>query len=338
MTERNLSELTEAEIVPNQGGDNAWLVRFGPNDYDTVNRSSKNRLLLKEADFPIQDTISYNGLTVDYDLGADDISLEQDGKEVDVPAAKQENVLWGVYENDEQRLKRLHDELYTPTVREGLIDMLIPRFRTSEHEIEKTDDGYLIDDSILVKWDATNTVVSVDETHVVSGGETVRADTEKEAREIKFDVSDNTAVALPNGTSTLLDDVEIKFLTTIALIVGHNPSDMYNDGLSETIQDSYVDGFTDSKSGLHHAHDTTKHTLDMLGVTQEAIDRLWYNSYDHAGVWELALRRDEFINAPIDVFEDASNASPSKWEKIESTKEKAPIPQHIRGDLEARYS
>jgi len=337
MTNRTLSELSSAEIVPDMGGPNAWLVRFGEEDYDTVNKSGKNTLLIKKG-VDIQGTASYGGITVDFDLEADEISLDDGDNEVRVPDAKHENVLWAVYEEDGPRLNKLFDELYVPTARKGLMDMLMPRFRDNDSSaITKTGRGWLLNEEILVSWDATNSPVTVAETHVVSGNETVPANSEKEAREIIFDLPEERTVALPNGTTTQLQDVEMKFLTTVALILGQGQTDLYDDGLTTAIEDSSIVGFTDTKSGLHHGHGLQKHTLDDLGVTDEAIERLWYNEYDHTGVHELYVRREEFTNAPIDVFEDAANEDERKWQKIQETSEKAPIPKHIRADLDSRY-
>jgi hypothetical protein len=336
MTERTLNELAEAEIVPDMGGPNGWLVRFGEGDYDTVNKCAKNRLLI-EGEVGIQDTVSYNGISVDFDLEADEIELHDGDDGIRVPAEKHENVLWAVRDEDGFRLKALFNDLYVPTVRHGLMDMLMPRFRHAESDIQKTDDGWLIDGEILVGWDASNSPVNVDETHVVRAGGTIPADTEKEAREITFDLPEERTVALPNGTRTNLDDVEMRFLTSVALIVGTPQTGLYDDGLADAIRDSTIEGFTDTKSGLHHGHGLGKHTLSQLGVTEEAQERLWYNSYDHTGVHELAVRENEFRDAPIDVFDDAPNDDTSKWNKIHSTKQKAPIPKRVRADLEDRY-
>lgn len=336
MSEATLSELANAEIVPNMGGANAWLIRVDEDDYRTVNKSGKNTLLLK-GKVAISDTVSYDGIMVDFDLDADEISLHDGENEVRVPDAKHENVLWAVYESDGTRLNKLFDELHVPTARKGLIDMLMPRFRDGDTDIIKTGEGWLLNGEILVSWDATNSPVNVADTHVVRGGEAVRADSEKEAREIMFDLPDESMVALPNGTTTELDDVEMKFLTSVALILGQGQTGLYDDGLSTAIHDSHITGFTDTKSGLHHGHGLRKHTLEDLGVTDEAIDRLWYNEHDHTGVHELYVRREEFENAPIDVFEDTVNTDARKWQKIQETSEMAPIPKHVRSDLEARY-
>ena len=332
----SLNELANAEIVPGQGGNNAWLVRFGENDYRPVNKSAKNRLVLEE-DVLDRESFEYGGVTVAVDFESDDYVLHRESKNVRVPQEKHEHVLWALRDEDGPRLNKLFDELHVPTVRTGLMDMLMPRFRQQKDEIKKTDHGWVVNGDILVQWDATNNPVDVDQTHIVKGGEAIPADTSKQAREITFNLSDDTAVTLPNGATTDLDEVEMRFLTTVGLILGRDGSDLYGDGLSASIQDSSIVGFTDTKSGLHHGHSMNKHTLDMLGVTDAAMGRLWYNEYDHAGVHELKLRRDEFENAPIDIFEDARNDDPSKWRKIDSTSRKAPIPKSVRRDLEARY-
>jgi len=80
-----------------------------------------------------------------------------------------------------------------------------------------------------------------------------------------------------------------------------------------------------------------KHTLGDLGVTDAASEKLYYNSHDHAGVWEMAVREQELRNAPFEVFGDAPNDDPSKWQKINSTKEKAPVPKSVRSNLEEMF-
>lgn len=339
MTERSLSELAGAEVVPNAGGPNAYMLRFGDNDYGMVNKSAKHVLIVENDVLPEGDTVNYGGIMVDFDLEADEITLHDGDNTVRVPDSKHEHVLWSVHDEDGPRLNKLFNELYVPTVRKGVMDWFMPRFREDQPEIKKTDDGWLLHGDILLAWDGTNSPVDVDTTHVVSGGEAVQANTEKEAREIQFprnaDLS-GTSATTPDGRTITLDDTETRFLTTVALVLGKNPNN-YDDDLFDVIEDSRVAGFTDTRSGLHHGHGMGKHTLDMLGVTDEASDRLWYNEYDHAGVHEMAVREEEFRDAPIDVFENASNDDSQKWRQINSTKEKAPIPKRVRADLRERY-
>jgi len=336
---QTLEEIANGEIVPGQGGPNAWLVRFGEGEYELVSKTAKHQLILED-DVLDRDSFEYGGVEVEVDFQNDSYTLSREGDEVRVPSEKHEHVLWSLHDEDGVRLNRLFDELHVPTVRKGMMDMMMPRFREAKTDIQKTDDGWLVAGDILVSWDASNHPVDVAETHVVRGGEAVEADVDKQAREIQFPdgrLARQPTVAAPHGTEYEVTEVELQFLTTVGLILGRGTPGLYDDDLSEYMQNSRIVGFTDARSGLHHGHSMDKHTLDMLGVTEEATSRLWYNSYDHAGVHELQVRRDEFESAPIEVFEDAANDSAEKWRKIESTSRKAPIPTSVRQDLEARY-
>lgn len=328
-------DLVNGEIVPNAGGPNSWLVRFGEGEYELVGRNAKNQLILEDGVFDV-DTFTFGGVTVHVNFDSDEYSLERDGNTVPVPVEKQEHVLWSIHDADGERLNNIFDELYVPRVRVGLMDMLMPLLRNDDTNIVKTEDGWVINGEILLSWDSSNHPIDVEETHVVRSGDAVPANTNKQARDISFTLSDSVIVNLPNGTQTELDDVEQKFLVSAAVIADADISQMPR-GLQNAVENSRISSFTDTKSGLYHGHSMNKHTLDMLGVTDEAIDRLWYHAYDHAGVHELCVRREEFVDAPIDVFEDSSNDDPDKWEKIEYTSQKAPIPKRVRRDLEDRY-
>ena len=328
-------DLVNGEIVPNAGGPNSWLVRFGEGEYELVGRNAKNQLILEDGVFDV-DTFTFGGVTVHVNFDSDEYSLERDGNTVPVPVEKQEHVLWSIHDADGERLNNIFDALYVPRVRVGLMDMLTPRFRQEKSEIRKTGDGWLLNGDILLSWDASNSPVNVAQTHVVRGGNTVEADTEKQARYISFNLSDDTEVKLPNGTTTELTEVEMKFLTSAGVIVGNNPSH-YNDGLHESIENSHVNGFIDTKSGLYHGHSEGKHRIQDLGVTDECANMLWSNENDHTPLHEMALREQELKNSPIDVFVDAPNDDESKWSKIHSTREMAPIPKHIRRRLEKQF-
>lgn len=337
MTERTLSELAEAEVVPGQGGPNAYLVRLGKGQYEMVNKSAKHVLILED-DVLSNDSASYGGILVDFNLIDDEITLHDGDNEVTVPSNRHEHVLWSVHDEDGPRLQNIFDELHVPTVRQGLMDMLMPRFRQAKTDIRKTEDGWLVGGDILVSWDGTNHPVDVAQTHVVSGGKTVEADEEKEAREIQLKHAyDDLPVTLPNGTETTLDEVEVRFLVTAGLILGTGAPGVYDDELARAVENSEIVGFTDTKSGLHHGHGMQKHRIQDLGVTDECADMLWSNGNDHTPLHEMALREQELKNAPINVFENAPNDDASKWGKIHSTREKAPIPKHIRTQLEEQF-
>jgi len=339
MTERTLSELAAAEIVPDMGGENAYLARFGEQDYDSVNKSAKNTLLLKDR-VAVDDNIAVGDIMVDFDLENDEINLHGGDDSLRVPEDKHENVLWAVYDEDGGRLHKIYDDLDVPTVRQGLMDQYMPRFRRDSDDIRKTESGWLLDD-ILISWDGSNSPANNVDTHIVSGGKAVPTDDEKEVREISmppyFDVSkDEYEVTAPDGRTFELDGVELLFLTTVGLILDRNPEN-YDDALNKSIENSKIVGFTDTKSGLYHSHPEGKHRIQDLGVTDECADMLWSNENDHTPLHEMALREQELKNAPIDIFEDADNDNTQRWNKIHFTSENASIPKDVRSQLEKQF-
>jgi len=330
-----LEDLANGEVVPNAGGPNSFLVRFAENDYDLVGKNAKNRLILEDSVLEY-DKFEFGGVTVYVDFEGEQYSLERDGGTVPVPVEKHEHILWSIHDEDGDRLNRIFDELYVPRVRVGLMDMLMPLVRDAGVDVNKTEDGWLLDRDILLSWDAKNHPVDIPETHIVRGGAAVPANTNKRVRDISFSLADSVTVGLPNGTETELDEVEQRFLVSAALIGGAT-IDGYPDSLSEAVEDSRITAFTDTKSGLYHGHSESKHRIQDLGVTDECADMLWSNANDHTPLHEMALREQELKNAPIDVFEDTPNDDPTMWQKIHSTREKAPIPKHISNRLEEQF-
>jgi hypothetical protein len=156
------------------------------------------------------------------------------------------------------------------------------------------------------------------------------------AREIDFNLEDEVVMNLPNGTETVLTDVEQEFLVTAGLINGIEESRAPK-SLCEAIESSQVSSFVDSRSGIRHGHNITKHTVDSLNVTNEVKDRLYYNEYDHAVVHELLARKDEFQAAPIDIFTDVPDDDTNRWLEVDSTSEKALIPQEVKNYIESAY-
>jgi hypothetical protein len=334
-TKYKTEDLANAEVVPNSGGPNAWLVRFGEENYDLVGKNAKNQLILQDGVFD-NDTFKFGGVTVNVDFDMENYSLERDGVVTQVPVNKHEHVLWSIHDEDGDRLNKLFDEFNVPRVRIGMMDMLMPLLRDSGADIHKSDDGWVIGRDILLSWDASNHPVNVQETHVVSGGTTVAADVDKQARNFQFSLADEATVELPNGTSTELRNVEQEFLISAAIIADADTGG-FPSAVQQAVEDSAITAFTDTKSGLHHSHSMDKHTLGMVGVTEDASSRLWYNDYDHAGVHELYERRDEFQNADTATFKNASNSSARKWEQIDKVRRAAPIPKSVKQDLKQRY-
>lgn len=337
---RSLEELANAEIVPEKDSGNTWLVRFGENDYDHVNKTGKNTLILKD-DVLDRDSFTFGGVTVEVDWESGEYRLTDGSRSAEVPPDKEENVLWSIYDEDGDRLNRLLEEFYEERVRVGVMDWFMPRFRAAResNNLRKVEGGWLVNESVLVRWDGSNEIATDVQTHRVTGGGTQATDG-SEARSFDFgDVPSSETVETPGDREIELTETELRFLATVEAVL---EEEGYGSGNGDTVgmlvDRATVNGFTDEKSGLFHGHGLQKHTLDMLGVTAETSEKLHFNSHDHAGVHELAHRRQEFEHAPFAVFEDVVNEDPDMWEKIENTREMAPIPQQVRDSLDQMYS
>jgi len=344
MTENKISlqELADAEVVPSHGGENSYLVRLSEVEYESIPNTGLHTLALHDDVFDSFDgdgSVELGSVTVEVDFDADEVVLERDGDTARIPSQFHENVFYAVHDRDMARLNDLFDTHYTPTVRQGIVSQFMPRFRMDD-EIRQTDEGWLLNDEVLLRWDGSNEIADPSlDTHVVRGGSTKQQDVGRTALAIGMaSMPDDRPfeAQTPAGRTYELDEVEARFLTTVGLALDRNPS-MYTDDLQKSIERSHVDAFTDPKSGIHHSHQLSKHRIQDLGVTDEAADKLWYSHMDHAAVHEMAVRRGEFEDAPIDVFEGAPNDDPSMWDKIESTREAAPIPESVKEDLNERY-
>lgn len=357
MSEFTIAELREAEVVPNQGGANAYLCRFGEGDYRMVNRTPKYRLLLEtdlleQAEGGSTNTVDDQYVTFTADVDNDRYHLTVDGQRLNIPTDYEDSVLEAYADGDWEELVEIHEEIVANRVRVGLMDRFMPRFEEARDDgrLSKGEEGWIIDDTFIVNWEAENYLTEAVDTHVVKGGDTVRADEEQPARELRFDIPDQVNVADPSGNDVELSQREARFLASVEALL--NPQDYlreedadYVERAVENVKDpiaslartAEVTGFTDEKSGLYHGHGLQKHTLDMLGVTDAAVERLFYNSHDHAGVHEMWARRDEFRDAPYSVFSDSANDDSDKWEKIRSTSGNAPIPSSVRQDINERF-
>ncbi len=339
-------DLREAEVVPSHSGEGVYLVRLGENDYVSVPNTGLTTLALHDDVFDSFDgdgsafdgdgSTELGSVTVEVDFDADEVVLERGGDTARIPEDKHENVFYAVHDRDMARLTDLFEEHYTPTVRRGVMDWFLPRFRKDD-EVRQTDEGWLLNDEVLLRWDGSNEVADPSlDTHVVRGGSTKQQDIGREAYSVSFDLDKPVEATTPAGRMYMLDAVEAEFLVTVGLVLEQNPHH-YSDDLWLSIDDSSIDAFTDTKSGIRHGHSKKKHRLRDLGVTTDTIEKLYYNEHDHAGVVELAYREQEFRNAPFGVFERAANDDDGMWQKINDTKENAPVPHEVNESLEAMY-
>lgn len=342
-------DLREAEVVPAHSGEGSYLVRLGENDYVSVPNTGLTTLALHDDVFDSfdgdgtafdDDSAESGSVTVDVDFDANEVVLERGGDTARIPSEFHENVFYAVHDRDMARLNDLFEEHYTPTVREGVMDWFLPRFR-SDDEVRKTDEGWLIDGQILVRWDATNELATSTDTHVVRGGSTQKKDVGRTALDIDYQLPEEKTATTPDGRSVDLSEEELRFLTTVGLELRRGGlGDLYDDAVSEAIDSSNITSFTDPKSGIHHGHskwNKANHHITDLDVTEQAADMLWSNPNDHSACHEMMIRRQEFENSPIDVFENAPNDDPSRWRSISSAQDKAPIPQEFKEQLQEMY-
>ena len=96
-----------------------------------------------------------------------------------------------------------------------------------------------------------------------------------------------------------------------------------------------IDDYTAPGSGINHGHGPDKHDVrSAFGVRDEFVEEHFHSApNDHAAVWELSYRKDEFIAADEPLFAGKSDADASTWSSIESRKSKAPIPDETHRAL-----
>jgi hypothetical protein len=107
------------------------------------------------------------------------------------------------------------------------------------------------------------------------------------------------------------------------------------DSIAETAQ---IQDFTAPRSNINHGHGPDKHDLrSSFGVRDEFIEAN-FTEYgiapnDHAALWLMSYKKDEFISADEKIFKNASDTDTSKWSSIESTKSAAPIAPETQREL-----
>lgn len=356
---RTLTEIANAEIVPGQGGPNEWLMRFGDNDYDFISKESElNRLAVENPDL-LHDAEDGAVLTTDdsrivsfkIDTDSNRYTIRKpSGGTLVVPNRYQDEALSTFAQEDGDGLLELYDRIEEEQVDRNVVNSFADRF--DDETVDVRDDGWTIDDTFIVQYNAENYLAEDVTVHVRDGSQTRPADTSKQARELNFNINGEVEASAPDGTRFTLGEKEQRFLATVEVLSDpveyfgegsreaqaiENQKEWANDPISAVARSASCRGFTDEKTGLHHGHGLNKHRLGDLGVSQEAIDRLYYNDFDHAGVVELAYRENQFRNADFPVFTDAANNNESKWQKIRNTKDNAPVPERVHTELRRMY-
>lgn len=292
------------------------------------------------------------GETVDVfiDVEQKDYRIESDGMCVDVPDEMVPDLFDAVSDQlDADVVMDMYDEIVSGQVRRNVVSRFYDAFPSDR--VECISDGWVVDDTFLVDYEANNYLVENESVYVREGGDMVEADESKQAVDLNFDVTEVREMRSPDGDTVEVSEAEQTFLATVECLLFPNDylgAELVDDveqaraytqpnTLGDVAETASVSAFTDSKTGNYHRHGFDKHRAiseaaagdlgDTLGMTEEAIDKLYFNDYDHAAPHELRARRDEFENAPFDIFEDddVSNDDLQRWTAIQKAKESAPI-------------
>ena len=107
------------------------------------------------------------------------------------------------------------------------------------------------------------------------------------------------------------------------------------DTVEELAMELDIEDYTAPGSGINHGHGPDKHDVrSAFGVRDEFVEEHFHSApNDHAAVWELAYRKDEFIAADDPLFAGKPDSDASTWSSIQSRKSKAPIPDETHRTL-----
>lgn len=103
-----------------------------------------------------------------------------------------------------------------------------------------------------------------------------------------------------------------------------------NETADEVSEDAVISDFT-APRGVNHGHGPGKHDVRDSGINvRDEFVSEHFSDYgiapnDHAALWLLSYKKDEFVEADDEVFEDTHDADESRWSRVESRKEDAPI-------------
>lgn len=359
---RTTEEKLNAEIIGRSPRDDpdVYLVQY-PDGEQVYEPSTPTNVALFEEDLYVHvqgytdlGTINDAHVELEADVEGRSYTIIVDDNEIPVPEDKIEDVIQAFRTGSPgDQLLDLYDGIVAGQVRRRIVEKFLDRF--PEDRIEQTPEGWEIDDTFVVTYEAENYLLDLDPTDPYSN----ETDESKQAVYLDIDASRNRQIRTPDGESVELDPKEQVFLTTVEGLLypedyfgaelvddiqqHKSDAEMMDDMVEDLADQATVTGYTDSKTGIHHGsddHSFQKHDVRDLNVTDDVRDKLWSNPYDHASVHELLLRKQEFVENPdIDVFEDRDDdADQWKWDKIEETSENAPIPPKVRDKLDRMFA
>lgn len=109
--------------------------------------------------------------------------------------------------------------------------------------------------------------------------------------------------------------------------------------MSDVSDDAQVSDFTAPKSNINHGHDTKKHDVrSQYGVRDEFVSEVFAEHgiapNDHAALWLMSYKKEEFISHDEKVFKDVADTNQSRWDSIDSAKTSAPIAPETQQKLQ----
>jgi hypothetical protein len=109
--------------------------------------------------------------------------------------------------------------------------------------------------------------------------------------------------------------------------------------MSEVSNDASVSDFTAPKSNINHGHDTDKHDIrSKYGVRDEFVSEVFAENgiapNDHAALWLMSYKKEEFIAHDEKVFKDVADTNKGRWDSIDSAKTHAPIAPETQHKLQ----
>ena len=262
----------------------------------------------------------------------------------------QTNISLGTDEATE--LYKHYESILESRVREGVIDKLAGYFGRG---VEVVDDGWLVEDTYLVTYDAENYLVDDMDVSRVSGGGVEQFEGNPEAVKMSFRTDPIKSMDFGQESYTL-SEVEQAFVATVE-VLSHPDQYLGVEGFENEVYSAVVRAkgvdledvtvlattvdiqhFVDPKTGLLHRHDVDKHTIrTTFNVRPWVVRELHYNNFDHAGVAELAWKEDQLRADSRDVFFDTDNNDDDRWNRISSIENDAPCPPEVYQRLKAMY-
>lgn len=367
---RAVAEKRQAEILDTAGDEedpDAYLVRYADGSVEYEPATPANVALFEDDLYPVVQGYSQydvDGTTVelDADVGEGQYVITVGDREIVVPSDRHRDVI-EAHEADDVG-EALHDvflSIIEGQVRRDVVEDFLEQY--PDDRIDVTPSGWVIDDTFLVTYEGENYLADHRTVYVRSGSEMIEADESKPAVNLDFDVSGRREITTASGETVEATETEQTFLATVECLlfpeeyldaslvdeVEHLRLEEGLDDVQQIADTAHVSGFTDSKTGNYHDHGFNKHRAsqevaegnvrDELGLTEEAVDRLYFNDYDHAAPHELLARRQELENAPFDLFADdgVRNDNVRRWKAIENAKSNAPVADETKRKIREMF-